>query len=1102
MRKWFSRILCTVLSIFLVGNSVVYGSALPVESPISMEESSASGAETMEESISETVPISEEIAQETDWQEEQLQGEDVQEEGVQESFSWGEGDPEEILGLEPDHYESTQNLTLSSKGAAQSIDNVIVFLRFQDTEEYITEQKAENVDKTFNQDENSLKKYLARISYGRYQVDTSFFPRNADGSYYSVELSHTSDYFKKQYVKSDGTLSEGYTSDQRIERELELVTEAMTAVRDQLDASDLKLDTNGDGVIDSISFVLPVYGLCGIENICHGDLLWPHKIDSWINVPVKGLYVKTYTILNRGSENIGIFGTYKRSSQTVLHEYLHSMGAPDLYRVTDQNAKPMGPWDIMDGGGIEPPNLSAYYQREFFGYGAPLQVISETRKNITLAAAQYTDPNEVYAIKVRSPLREDASFIIENRPLEAGNTEQKNAGLLVYRINESKTGPSAWDGNAMGPPDFIYAFRPGESGYHAGDGEIGYATISADNVKGFTSLGKALGRELSGYDNGIIYYADGANSGIIVDHVRKNADGSITFDLTVPEALKGSGTAAQPYEIYTVSDLAAIGAAQPGEWYRLMNHLDLSGSNFVMIPSFKGILDGNGKTISGLTISGDLSAGLVELLETGAAIRNVTFQNPKIQAGSGYAGIVAMSFGELSGVVMEGGRISSNNRAGGIVGFLMQGGLLDSCRTSAAVTAPEAGGLCSYVQESEIRDCFAAGRVSGTGSNPILGGIFANLVDVSSGRMVFTRVYWDMAATGQEITGRTWMTSSGKIFSGTTGIRMTASYLGVVGDTGWASIERKGTLSVPAGRWSSSVSRVLSASASSGSLQALAQGNASLYYTFSLGRGTCVLKREFTIAPKKETETNPSDPVGDFVTRLYQLVLGRTPDAGGWRSWKNLLVERRESGTGVAFGFIFSEEYRQKNTSDADYIELLYQTILGRASDAGGKAFWLERSAQGMSRYGLFAGFANSQEFRNICQRYGIDAGSYTSPEVVDQNPDVTAFVSRMYTVCLGRRFDKDGIYDWTGRLLRREFGGGELTKGFFFSREFIGKGHSDRQYVTLLYRTMFNREPDSAGMEGWCRILASGGSREEVLDGFIYSQEFIKLCQRYGIER
>lgn len=72
-----------------------------------------------------------------------------------------------------------------------------------------------------------------------------------------------------------------------------------------------------------------------------------------------------------------------------------------------------------------------------------------------------------------------------------------------------------------------------------------------------------------------------------------------------------------------------------------------------------------------------------------------------------------------------------------------------------------------------------------------------------------------------------------------------------------------------------------------------------------------------------------------------------------------------------------------------------------------GEASW----DNGCTRLGVMAGFVGSDEFSKICASYGIQRGTITSTAVTDQNPDVTAFVCRMYTVVLGRNYDPNG---WT----------------------------------------------------------------------------------------
>ena len=259
----------------------------------------------------------------------------------------------------------------------------------------------------------------------------------------------------------------------------------------------------------------------------------------------------------------------------------------------------------------------------------------------------------------------------------------------------------------------------------------------------------------------------------------------------------------------------------------------------------------------------------------------------------------------------------------------------------------------------------------------------------------------------------------------------------------------------------------------------------------------CGAKEQRTI--KKLTQ---KQMVEAYVTRLYTLVLGRKPDANGLNAWVSQLMNGNNTGAEAAQGFIFSNEYLKKNTSNADYVEMLYNTMMGRKSDAAGKAAWVKQLDNGCTRLGVMAGFVGSDEFSKICASYGIQRGTITSTAVTDQNPDVTAFVCRMYTVVLGRNYDPNGLDAWTAKLLKREIGGGELSMGFFHSQEFLSKAVSDRNFVTICYRTYLNREPDAAGLESWLVRLNAGDSRDRILDGFIYSIEYGELCTSYGINR
>lgn len=98
---------------------------------------------------------------------------------------------------------------------------------------------------------------------------------------------------------------------------------------------------------------------------------------------------------------------------------------------------------------------------------------------------------------------------------------------------------------------------------------------------------------------------------------------------------------------------------------------------------------------------------------------------------------------------------------------------------------------------------------------------------------------------------------------------------------------------------------------------------------------------------------------GDFVRDLYENVLGREAEEEGLNAWVGQLFNGA-SRSEVASAIVGSAEAQTK--SDADFIEGLYQTALGRDSDATGKAAWLGLLANGGTHADVALGIVGSPE--------------------------------------------------------------------------------------------------------------------------------------------
>ena len=248
-------------------------------------------------------------------------------------------------------------------------------------------------------------------------------------------------------------------------------------------------------------------------------------------------------------------------------------------------------------------------------------------------------------------------------------------------------------------------------------------------------------------------------------------------------------------------------------------------------------------------------------------------------------------------------------------------------------------------------------------------------------------------------------------------------------------------------------------------------------------------------------QTANDSAVQDFVVRLYSICLSRTPDSAGLQYWEQSLKNQAVSGAEAAWGFFGSDEFTQRNLPNEGYVELLYLTMLDRPADADGRAYWVNLLNNGVSRKKVFQGFAESTEFDHICNSYSINRGSVTLTEGRDRNIGVTQFVARLYTEALGRQYDVNGLNDWCTRITDGTMSVTEVsTTGFFCSPEFLNKQLDDEEYVKVLYRTFLGREYEEEGLQYWVNKLESGVSRDEIIKGFSYSQEFNDIMKAYGL--
>jgi secreted trypsin-like serine protease len=102
------------------------------------------------------------------------------------------------------------------------------------------------------------------------------------------------------------------------------------------------------------------------------------------------------------------------------------------------------------------------------------------------------------------------------------------------------------------------------------------------------------------------------------------------------------------------------------------------------------------------------------------------------------------------------------------------------------------------------------------------------------------------------------------------------------------------------------------------------------------------------------------------VTRLYRAFFLRDPDTSGLTYW----WKKINGGTGlssIASVFSQSSEFNNRygSLNNGQYVDLVYQNVLGRAPDASGRAYWKGQLDNGTrTRGGVMIGFSESNEYK------------------------------------------------------------------------------------------------------------------------------------------
>jgi hypothetical protein len=156
----------------------------------------------------------------------------------------------------------------------------------------------------------------------------------------------------------------------------------------------------------------------------------------------------------------------------------------------------------------------------------------------------------------------------------------------------------------------------------------------------------------------------------------------------------------------------------------------------------------------------------------------------------------------------------------------------------------------------------------------------------------------------------------------------------------------------------------------------------------------------------------PLSPLEIFVTNLYVEILGRGPDQLGLQAFVDQLQQNCDL-LGLIRAFLASPEFLMRNTSNTEFVTILYRVFLDRVPDAPGLTGFVTQLNQGAAtRAQLVNQFAASAEFQAIEDQICGSGPPPPPPPGQNQPPTLSHITATRIVHSFGREesFRSEGV--------------------------------------------------------------------------------------------
>lgn len=159
-----------------------------------------------------------------------------------------------------------------------------------------------------------------------------------------------------------------------------------------------------------------------------------------------------------------------------------------------------------------------------------------------------------------------------------------------------------------------------------------------------------------------------------------------------------------------------------GKMVLLQSDLSLQEVSFQPIPSFSGVFDGNGHTISGLTLTQSVTpTGLFGKIQPTGIVKNLTVSGTVAPSGDAKlaGGIAGENYGSIQGCSFT-GSVNGTSEIGGIAGFNALTGSIEDCEANGLVMGSDMTGGIVGCNLGAIYSCVNKASVNTVSTDPAI----------------------------------------------------------------------------------------------------------------------------------------------------------------------------------------------------------------------------------------------------------------------------------------------------------------------------------------------------------------------------------------------